>query len=399
MLLNLDRAADVLRAEKFEGLISATAQNNLYLSGVQSIGQQVFPNDSQCYCVAASDNLARGTLVVSAGESELALTGYSSISDVITFGTFFRHIAEPPVLTAEEQRIAEIDRPGAKATALDALVEAIDHQGLSGGRIGVDDKGPFRALIPALAERLPHATLAPCSETFQRIRMVKTQPELDLLIRALRINEAGIRAVADAIAAGVTEQHLNLLYRKTVVGLDAVPRFTLIKFGRGMAVGHLPPTDAPLAAGDYIWLDVGCSFGGYQSDIGRIIAFGEPTRKLSDLLRASKAGQERAFECMVPGTAASHVFSEAVARVRAAGIPHYRRHHVGHGIGLETYEPPILSPNTEIPLAAGMVFEVETPYYELGFGGAFIEDTVVMTESGAKVLTELPRELAVIPIK
>jgi Xaa-Pro dipeptidase len=176
-----------------------------------------------------------------------------------------------------------------------------------------------------------------------------------------------------------------------------VSRFTLIKFGRGMAVGHLPPAEAPLTPGDYIWFDVGCSFSGYQSDIGRIIAFGEPTRKLCDLLRASKAGQERAFECMVPGTAASHVFSEAVDRVRAEGIPHYRRHHVGHGIGLETYEPPILSPNTDIPLEAGMVFEVETPYYELGFGGAFIEDTVVVTDSGAKVLTELPRELEVIP--
>jgi Xaa-Pro dipeptidase len=398
MLLNLDRAADVLSAEKLDGLISATVQNNLYLSGVQSVGQQVFPNDSQCYCVAARDNLASGTLVISAGESELALTGYSSVSDVITFGTFFREVAEHPALTTEEQRIAEFDRAGGKATALDALVEAIDHQGLTRGSIGVDEKGPFRGLIPALAERLPDATLAPGAETFQRIRMVKTEPELDRLIRALRITEAGIRAVIDAAAVGVTEQQLNLLFRKTVVELEGVSRFTLIKFGRGMAVGHEPPTDAPLAAGDYIWLDVGCSFGGYQSDIGRILAFGEPTRKLTDLLRASKAGQERAFECMVPGTVASHVFSEAVDRVRAEGIPHYRRHHVGHGIGLETYEPPILSPNTEIRLEAGMVFEVETPYYELGFGGAFIEDTVVLTDSGAKVLTELPRELEVIPI-
>jgi Xaa-Pro dipeptidase len=397
MLLNLDRAADVLSAEKFDGLISATAQNNLYLSGVQSIGQQVFPNDSQFYCVATSDNLASGTLVISAGESELALTGYSSVSDVITFGTFFREVAEHPALTSDEQRIAEFDQADTKATALDALVEAIDHQGLASGSIGVDEKGPFRGLIQALAERLPHATLTPCSETFQRIRMVKTQAELDRLIQALRITEAGIRAVTDAAAVGVTEQQLNLLFRKTVVELEGVSRFTLIKFGRGMAVGHEPPTDAPLAAGDYIWLDVGCSFGGYQSDIGRILAFGEPTRKLSDLLRASKAGQERAIECMVPGTVASHVFSEAVDRVRAEGIPHYRRHHVGHGIGLETYEPPILSPNTEIPLEAGMVFEVETPYYELGFGGAFIEDTVVVTDSGAKVLTELPRELQVIP--
>jgi len=83
---------------------------------------------------------------------------------------------------------------------------------------------------------------------------------------------------------------------------------------------------------------------------------------------------------------------------RELGIPHYRRHHVGHGIGVEYYDLPILNPGTEIPLESGMVFEVETPYYEFGFGGAFIEDTVLVTDSGVKVLTELERELQVIDV-
>jgi Xaa-Pro aminopeptidase len=99
---------------------------------------------------------------------------------------------------------------------------------------------------------------------------------------------------------------------------------------------------------------------------------------------------------MTPGRPACDVFNGAVERVRELGIPHYRRHHVGHGIGVEYYDLPILNPRTEIPLETGMIFEVETPYYELGFGGAFIEDTVQVTDSGVKVLTELDRELHVV---
>ena len=99
---------------------------------------------------------------------------------------------------------------------------------------------------------------------------------------------------------------------------------------------------------------------------------------------------------MKPGAVAKDVFNAAVERVRESGIPHYKRHHVGHGIGVEYYDLPILTPSTDIPLEAGMIFEVETPYYEFGFGGAFIEDTVVVGEHGSTIITRLQRELQVI---
>jgi Xaa-Pro aminopeptidase len=163
-----------------------------------------------------------------------------------------------------------------------------------------------------------------------------------------------------------------------------------------MALGQVSPGDTRLEKGDYIWFDVGCTLNGYRSDIGRIVSFGEPSKKLRTYYNASKGGQSRAFELMTPGRAACDVFNGAVERVRELGIPHHRRHHVGHGIGVEYYDLPFLNPRTEIPLEAGMIFEVETPYYEFGFGGAFIEDTVQVTDSGVKVLTELDRDLQVV---
>jgi Xaa-Pro aminopeptidase len=163
-----------------------------------------------------------------------------------------------------------------------------------------------------------------------------------------------------------------------------------------MALGQVPAGDTRLKKGDCIWFDVGCTFHGYRSDIGRTVSFGEPSQKFRTYYDASKGGQSRAFELMVAGRPASEVFNGAVERVRELGIPHYQRHHVGHGIGVEYYDLPVLNPRTDIPLEPGMVFEVETPYYEFGFGGAFIEDTVLVTESSVKLLTELDRELQVL---
>ena len=84
----------------------------------------------------------------------------------------------------------------------------------------------------------------------------------------------------------------------------------------------------------------------------------------------------------------------AVETIRRSGLPDYRRHHVGHGIGLEMYEAPLVEENSDALLEAGMVINVETPYYESGYGGFQVEDTIVVTETGEELLTHADRALA-----
>jgi Xaa-Pro aminopeptidase len=99
---------------------------------------------------------------------------------------------------------------------------------------------------------------------------------------------------------------------------------------------------------------------------------------------------------MRPGTPANAVFETGVAAARAGGIPHYQRHHVGHGVGLEVYDVPLLGPNDATPLEEAMVFEVELPYYELGFAGLQVEDTVLVTPEGGQILGALDRGFRVV---
>jgi len=394
--MNVERTRTILAAEQLDGVIASSLENYFYFSGIWNFGFEMFPHNAEAYVVARSDEPTRGTIVSSVGEADLTLHSYRSISGVRTFGSFFRAAPSGAQLDAREARIQAITHNSVASSSLDALVAAINDQGLTRSAVGVDERSGNKTLLAQLRERLPDAKITPAADILRRIRMVKTPLEQARLIRTLRITEAAMEATTAAAHPGITERELKQVFETAIVAAGARPAFSFIRFGRAMAIGQTPPADTPLAARDYIWFDVGCTYDGYRSDIGRVVAIGEPSPKLRKLYAASKSGQERALELMRPGTPAQDVFDAAVERVREAGIPDYERHHVGHGIGIEFYDAPVLAPGVETPLEEGMVLEVETPYYELGFGGTFIEDTVVIRGGGAEILTRIERELRVV---
>jgi Xaa-Pro aminopeptidase len=134
---------------------------------------------------------------------------------------------------------------------------------------------------------------------------------------------------------------------------------------------------------------------GYTSDIARNFALEEPSARTRSLYDAVLHGEDVAIAALRPGVVAAEVFEAGVRAIRQAGIPEYNRHHIGHAVGLEVYDTPTLMPEDRTPIELGMVFEVETPYYELGFGGLQPEDTVLVTEQGGELLTTLSRQLEV----
>jgi Xaa-Pro dipeptidase len=397
MLLNASRASALMAEDGVDAIVSATLENNFYLSGIYLDAQYLFPRDSEFYVVAPAARPEAGVIVSSIGEADLTLIANPTISGVVTFGTFFRDILDGIPLDADEEQVHRITAAHEVGRlSVDALVEGITKLGLAEGTIAVDERGPNRDLFALLAERLPKAKFVPGYGLFRRIRAVKTDDEVQRVIAAMKVTEVGLLAAYDAFRTGVTEREIKHVFECAVVAEGARPGFTLLRFGKGLALGQIPPGDVALTPGDFAFFDVGVNLDGYKSDIGRIVSFGEPNETTQALFKASKAGQQTAIDMMKPGVIAKDIFAAAVARVQAEGIPTYRRQHVGHGIGVEYYDLPVLTPNADTPLEAGMTFEVETPYYRLGVGGAFIEDTVLVTETGSQILTSLSRELQVI---
>jgi Xaa-Pro aminopeptidase len=138
--------------------------------------------------------------------------------------------------------------------------------------------------------------------------------------------------------------------------------------------------------------DVGAIFKGYHGDVARMAILGEPEPRALRAYDAVEAGVQAALDTIRPGVDGGKVFETAVAAVRDGGLPEFRRHHVGHGIGLEPVEAPWLRPGGET-LEAGMVLRAETPYYELGAFGVTVKETVLVTRGGATVVNRSNRGL------
>jgi Xaa-Pro aminopeptidase len=134
---------------------------------------------------------------------------------------------------------------------------------------------------------------------------------------------------------------------------------------------------------------------GYHSDVARMAVMGEPSARQQETFDALHAGVEAAIDAVRPGVAGGEIFDAALAAVRAAGLPTFDRHHVGHGIGLEPAETPWLRPGGP-PLEMGMVLRVETPYYVTGEAGLNLKEAVLVTRSGAHSLNRSHRGLVIL---
>jgi Xaa-Pro aminopeptidase len=357
----------------------------------------MFPFDQQCYAVVSREHLREPLVVISTGDWDQSLSSFPSTCRTIHYGNFFRTLPEAGTLSERETylKTQTIDRAPRK-NALDALIAAIEETGLANKCVALDETAFNRAFRPELEQRLPKMKVVPGASLFKQIRLVKTDEEVRRLRRAAAVTEQAIRAAAAIGRPGVTERTMAQEFQRSVIAQGGEPEFTMVHFGRNAALGQLPPDDTPLRPGDSIWFDVGCRLDGFWSDLARMFVLGEPSAKLQRYYQAVLAGEEDQIRSTHPGMTAEDIFNKTVEVVRNAGIPHYRRTHVGHGIGVEVYDPPLLAPGQSDVIQTGMILNFETPYYELGWGAVHVEDPVLIRENGNELLTTLSRELGIL---
>jgi Xaa-Pro dipeptidase len=397
VLINESRAAAVMDEAGLDGLVATRLENVFYLSGVWNVSQTMFPYDAQTYAVVTRDRLREAMVVIALGDSDQTLEAFPGYRGGIAYGTFFREVHGRPLDERETRLKTTVLDHAPRKDALDAFVAVLEEMGLAGKAIGLDETVFPAAWRPELERRLPGLTVRDAAALFRTIRMVKTEEEIHRLRRAAAITEQAIRAAVAAAAEGTTEREVAREFRHSITSQGGEPTFSLVRFGRNAVLGQLPPDATPLRPGDWIWFDVGCRLDGYWSDLARIAVLGEPPGQLRRYYSASLAGEDHAIAHVRPGMAAGQVFDDTVNAVRDAGIAHYRRQHVGHGIGVEVYDPPLLGPGRTDPIEVGMVLNVETPYFELGWGSVHVEDPFVVREDRNELLTTSSRDLWIFP--
>lgn len=393
-LLNLPRAREVFGTAGVDAMMATTHANVRYLSGFVGFGQRLMPS-TQVYALAHVEKLPESTVILPAGELDMWAQFPPVEARLAPYGRFFIEVqSDGAALSDEISRYRSLVDVDAQSSSLSAITSHLDMLGPK-AKIGLDERGIAANARDALRSRYG-ARLIDAAAMFDQVRMVKTPEEVRRLTRATQVIEAAFqRAIAEA-REGMTEIDMAFVFDSETIRLGCEPVFTVLAFGERSALPNATPGTRKLRPGDIIRFDIGCRADGYYSDIARTAIFGEATERQRSYYHAILEGERHAIEQVRAGVLANEIFATAVDATRRAGITHYRRHHVGHGIGLDVYDLPILNESTSTPLEPGMVLEVETPYYELGFGGLQVEDTILVTEGGHRRLTGSSSELALV---
>ncbi|HLU63404.1 MAG TPA: Xaa-Pro peptidase family protein [Protaetiibacter sp.] len=382
-----DRLRHALLGAPFDTVLALSGPNFDYATGYRSVSATVHGISPLAALVRSDALLVVGPVSDSAPGFDAGLVE----GDFLAYGRFFFESQDG---AAEATRLVEQNADYAAGIAA-----AVQRLGLASARIGLDERACPAELRAQLAELLPGVEFVPASDWLAGVRSIKLPGEVELLERSARIVEQAIIAGIEAAGVGVTEAEIAAVVASEMVAAHAEPRFIVVTSGPRSALADAYATGRALEPGDLLRFDVGGMYEGYWSDLGRTAVVGEPSAKQTAYYDAILAGEDAQFELARPGVAAEELFHRAIEVVEQTGGPNpYRRQHCGHGIGLEVYEAPIVRPDSPTPLEPGMTFCFETPYYELGWGGMMVEDTLVVTDDGVRLLTDRARGLTVIPV-
>jgi len=384
------RLARVLEVEGLDALVATTPENLQYVTGFRSVAHALF-RGLELYGVFTRQGVG---LVIPFIDSTGVSADGIEVDRIACYGNFFFNYTDDPGPIGT--RVREItSRPAAGPG--EALREILDGFGVGAGRIAVDEAGVFPATWQRLGEQLRGATISPAYAHFRTARMVKSAREVACLEKAARIAEDGIAAIFAMLKPGVTEREAAGAFEQEVIRRGAQTFFTVVTIGpHRAALADVYASETPLKPGDLVRLDLGCVYRGYRSDISRTAVLGPPSDKQRRYYDAIRDGEIAAIAAMKPGVPVSRIFETGMKVTREAGMPHYQRNHVGHGIGLEAYDPPTINAAGQTVLEPGMVFCVETPYYEHGWGGIQVEDAVEITAAGVRRLTQSSQELQIL---
>jgi Xaa-Pro dipeptidase len=318
-------------------------------------------------------------------------------------------------LARASSRVADV-REGAGFSAIDAELD---------GPLGME----LDVLPAALVERAERrfGPVADCSEALWALRAVKDAGEVDAMRESVGLFNALHEAMAEHLRPGITELELSAELARALrrAGHDGVvfqhrwdaklPMEGALASGEnlstisrgpvtitGVGLGESFPMGASrreIRHGDLVNVDLGLNRAGYHGDMARTYAVGDLPDGVERLAGICRELQDVALAAVRPGVTAASVYEKtraAAERLGVAGVFQGGGPYIGHGIGLELDEPPVLGPGVEAPLEEGMILAIEPKLISPDFGAVNIEDDVVVTRDGCELLGDLPRCLLVV---
>lgn len=430
MLLNRSRAIEVMDKHGLDGLVAAFPENIYYLSDYWGSMFLMSRNYSLYAFLPRDEDRPAALIMPGTGVYHLehVPTWMPNVSSYITrikpgapipprdFETTTEEIETGDQLVTESsaagqrltpypiregvemaprdlQLLARYDKhssnPAISSTR--ALKAAIEAAGLGKGRIGFDDP---RVLGWLNEVGLPDLTGCDALNIFKEIRMIKSPAEIALLRKAGQMSETALNAVIDALEIGMPLDEIGRIHAGSMVEQGGQSEWIIANI-RGLATGVVE-------ANEVMKLDSVGSYKQYRGDVGRTVICGEPTREMLDRSRAVTRALHIAYENIRPGKTFKEIVDLTLKAVHDEGFPGFVI--AGpHSVGLEHTDHPV-SVGAQMPghhplvFQENMVFTLDMPYHEFGWGTTHVEDMMLVTKDGCEALTSMDTALRVKPI-
>lgn len=268
---------------------------------------------------------------------------------------------------------------------------------LKPARLGFESRHLVYSTYRELAETLS-LDMVPLENTVEKIRMIKSASEIEVLRRGAAELDRAFNYILGYIRPGQTEREVafELEYYLRRNGAAAASFSYIVASGERGSMPHAVASNKVLEPGELVTIDFGAVFDGYATDMTRTVALGRVGERQKAIYDLVCRAQQRALEGMAAGISCREADRLARAVIEQAGYGDCFGHGLGHGVGLETHEMPVLSPRGQEALAAGMIVTVEPGVYIAGWGGVRIEDMVLVKENGVEILTCSSKELLIV---
>jgi Xaa-Pro aminopeptidase len=240
--------------------------------------------------------------------------------------------------------------------------------------------------------------LVPTNQMIEKLRMIKDAGELQIMQEAADLADQTFSHILTKLKPGVSELdialEIEIFIRKN--GGTSTSFDTIVASGERSALPHGRASERKLQVNEFVKMDFGAYYKGYCSDITRTVMLGKPTDKHKEIYDIVLEAQLHCLDNLKPGMTGSA--GDALARdvIVKYGYGDNFGHGTGHSLGMEIHESPRLSKQDNTILTPGMVVTVEPGIYLPGFGGVRIEDDVVLTDTGIKILTNSTKDFLTI---
>ncbi len=276
----------------------------------------------------------------------------------------------------------------------DAAADALCHRGLDKATIGIERRFLGIEAYEKLQGLMPQAQFREVLGLFDELRMLKTPEEIRRMRFVAKATQEAYRTAFNSVRAGMT-------------GLDFERIFGAEHYRRGvrhewlhtmigpLGIDVVGPNATLFTPGQTVCVDGGASYRHYQSDLCMFMSIGEPSTELLKIYKGMRRAMDAVLELLRPGVKLSNIFETGNGLLQKEGLESYLQGYIGHGVGRNVHEEPVLGAESDRVLVKGMTLSIEFSTRRVEWGAIGLEDGVVITEDGYEDLSTIGRELHV----